>query len=78
MYGVTPGSAGLLVLDASSATLVCGDGIPTLEHLAQGKVLSPCWDLEAAQESFREALEVADVLVLGRDGMVVNPVRRLM
>ncbi|MEY4832484.1 MAG: hypothetical protein RL527_697 [Planctomycetota bacterium] len=78
MYGVTPGSAGLLVLDASSATLVCGDAIPTLEHLAQGKVFSPCWDLEAAQESFREALEVADVLVLGRDGMIVNPVRRLM
>lgn len=78
MYGVTPGSAGLLVLDASSATLICGDAIPTLEHLSEGKVFSPCWDIEAAQESFREGLEVADVLVLGRDGLVVNPVRRLM
>ncbi len=78
MYGVTPGSAGLLVLDASCATLVCGDAIPTLEHLAEGKVFSPCWSLDDAQDSFREALDVADVLILGRDNLVVNPVRRLM
>jgi hypothetical protein len=33
-------------------------------------------DLEKAQESFTDAVEVADMLVLGRDNLVVNPTKR--
>jgi hypothetical protein len=33
-------------------------------------VLSPCYDLEAARESFAEAIEIADWLVCGRDNIV--------
>lgn len=74
--GVTPGLCGLLIAARSATTLVCGDAIPTLEHLEQGKVLPGAADLERARESFAEAVEIADLLVLGRDNLVVNPTRR--
>ena len=34
-------------------------------------------DLEKARESFKEAVEIADFLVLGRDNLVTNPIRPL-
>lgn len=74
--GVTPGLTGLLIPEGNRTTLVCGDAIATVEHLEQGKVLPQTADLEHARESFREAVEIADLLVLGRDNMVVNPGRR--
>lgn len=74
--GVTPGLAGLLISTASTTTLVCGDAIPTCEHLAEGRIHTPCHDVEAARASFSEAIEIADLLVLGRDNIMLNPVRR--
>ncbi|MEL6329089.1 MAG: MBL fold metallo-hydrolase [Planctomycetota bacterium] len=74
--GVSAGCCGLL-LSGRETTLVCGDAIPTIEHLEQGKVLPSADDAERAQESFREAVEIADVLVLGRDNLVVNPLRKM-
>jgi glyoxylase-like metal-dependent hydrolase (beta-lactamase superfamily II) len=76
LYGVTPGLAGLLLPSAGATTLVAGDAIPTVEHLAAGQVLSPCFDLEAARESFSEAVEIADWVVCGRDNIVPNQSRR--
>ena len=73
--GVTPGTAGLLLAIPSSTILITGDAIVTEEHLAQGRVTTPCEDIELAQESFREAIEIADVFVLGRDNVVFNPMR---
>lgn len=74
--GVTPGMCGLIVEDQRHTTLVCGDAIPTVEHLAEGKVLPGCVDVEKAKASFTEAIEIADLLVLGRDNVVVNPMKR--
>lgn len=74
--GVTPGLCGLLIAGARHTTLICGDAIPTIEHLEQGKVLPNCADGEAAAGSFSEAIEIADLLILGRDNLVVNPTRR--
>lgn len=76
LVGVTPGCAGLLVTTAQAATLICGDAIPTAEHLAKGQVLQTAVDVVRARESFAEAVEIADYLVLGRDNFVVNPVKR--
>ncbi|MBX3387725.1 MAG: MBL fold metallo-hydrolase [Phycisphaeraceae bacterium] len=73
MPGVTPGLTGLLVAKARSTVLVCGDAVATVEHLERGMVLPGCFDVGQAQESFREAVEIADELVLGRDNWVVNP-----
>jgi len=76
--GVTPGCCGLLLAQPSSTVLICGDAIATAEHLEQGMVLPRCVDHEAAMQSFREAVEIADVLVLGRDNAVPNPLRRML
>lgn len=74
--GVTPGLTGLLLALPHATVVICGDAIPTLEHLRQGKVLPNSADLEKAQQSFSEAVEIADALILGRDGLVLNPLRR--
>lgn len=74
--GYTPGLCGLLVSEASRTVLITGDAIPTVEHLEQGQVLAGCVDVNRARESFAEAIEIADVLVLGRDNLVMNPARR--
>ena len=74
--GVTPGLCGLLLPMPRTTILICGDAIPTIEHLEQGVVLPHVADLEQAQESFKEAVEIADQLVLGRDNLVFNPTRR--
>lgn len=73
--GVTLGLTGVLLAEPTRTTLICGDAIPTVEHLEQGKVLPSCDDREIAQESFKEAIEIADVLVLGRDNWVLNQTR---
>ena len=75
--GVTPGLTGLLVVQQRFSALICGDAIPTVEHLEQGKVLPVVADVDLARESFAEAIEIADLLVLGRDNIVVNPTKRL-
>ena len=75
LYGVTVGCAGLLITQPRSTVLICGDAIATMEHLEQGKVLPSAFDIQAAQDSFREAVEIADLLVLGRDNAVMNPLR---
>ncbi|MCC6659374.1 MAG: MBL fold metallo-hydrolase [Phycisphaerales bacterium] len=74
--GVTPGLCGLLIAGPRHTTLVCGDAVPTIEHLEQGKVLPSAADVTVSRESFAEAVEIADLLILGRDGLVVNPTRR--
>ncbi|MFN5943598.1 MAG: MBL fold metallo-hydrolase [Phycisphaerae bacterium] len=74
--GVSPGLCGLLLSHTRHTVLICGDAIPTSEHIEQGKSPSPVPDLAAAKSSFEEALEIADLLILGRDNIVVNPTKR--
>lgn len=75
LHGVTPGCTGVLVEGTRATSLVCGDAIPTVEHLERGQVLTNASDLEQATESMREALEIADLLILGRDNIVPNSMR---
>ncbi len=74
--GATPGMCGVLLADPRHTTLICGDAIPTMEHLEQGQVVRWAADAARAKASFAEAIEIADLLVLGRDNLVVNPVKR--
>jgi len=74
--GVTPGCTGLLIT-ARETFLVCGDAVAMAEHLEQGKVLPDCDDREQAIESFEEAVEIADVLVPGRDNWVINRTKKM-
>jgi glyoxylase-like metal-dependent hydrolase (beta-lactamase superfamily II) len=73
--GVTPGCAGLLLPMPRYTLLIAGDAVPTAEHLEQGRVLKRSADVKRAQESLREAVEIADVVIPGRDGLCVNPLR---
>lgn len=75
--GVTPGLCGLLLEGERYTTLVCGDAVPTVEHLLAGQVLPNAADPRLAQESFAEAIEIADMLVPGRDNLAMNPTKRL-
>jgi glyoxylase-like metal-dependent hydrolase (beta-lactamase superfamily II) len=74
--GVSPGMCGLLLEGTRFTTLVCGDAIPTVEHLEQGKAPQHAPEIDQARASFEEAVEIADMLVLGRDNIVVNPAKR--
>ena len=71
--GFSDGMCGLLVNEPTKTTLICGDAIPSIEHLLEGKVLPTCANREQALESYQEAVEIADVLVLGRDNWSPSP-----
>ena len=73
--GYTPGSCGLLLPTARRTIVIAGDTSATSEHLDQGSVLSNCTDVETAQESFKECIEIADIIVPGRGNVVLNPGR---
>lgn len=74
-FGYTPGTCGLLLSHSRSTTVIAGDAAPSLEHIEHGKVLKGCFDIEQAQASLKEILEVADEIVPGHDNAIVNPMR---
>ena len=73
--GFTPGNCGLLLAHPTRTIVVAGDAVATGEHLERGQVLKGAFDIEAAQESLVEVLEIADVIVPGHDNVVLNPAR---
>ncbi|MEX2219358.1 MAG: MBL fold metallo-hydrolase [Phycisphaerales bacterium] len=76
MPGVTPGLTGLIIAGSRHTTVIAGDAIPTCEHLEQGMVLPTVHDLDKARESFAEAVEIADLIIPGRDNLTLNPTKR--
>lgn len=74
--GVTAGLSGLLVAMPQWTMMIASDAVPSIEHLEAGQVLQNCADVEAARESLREVVEIADLIVPGRDGLVPNPLRK--
>ncbi|MBM4107503.1 MAG: MBL fold metallo-hydrolase [Phycisphaerae bacterium] len=74
--GVSPGMCGLLLEGPRATTLIAGDAVATAQHLDSGLIVDYAMDVPAAKESFQEAIEIADVLIPGRDNVVLNPIRR--
>jgi glyoxylase-like metal-dependent hydrolase (beta-lactamase superfamily II) len=74
--GYTPGTCGLLLLTSNATTLLAGDAVASVEHLEQGRVLRGAYDVKQAQESFVEAIEIADMVVPGYDNVVPNRTKR--
>jgi len=70
-FGPSPGHCSLLVYTALASTVVAGDIVLTGEHFDRGSLGEEPWDLERAQESFRDVLEVADLIVPGHDNLLV-------
>ncbi|MAE60384.1 MAG: hypothetical protein CMJ49_03405 [Planctomycetaceae bacterium] len=75
--GFTPGGCGLLLALAHATVLIVGDAIPTAEHLEHGQVLAGAFDLDQAQASFTEAIEIADWIIPGHDNLMPNLTRRM-
>jgi glyoxylase-like metal-dependent hydrolase (beta-lactamase superfamily II) len=75
LAGATPGCCGILVSQPTRTVLIAGDAVASREHVADAQVLPHCWNREAAQSSFAEAIEIADVIVPGRDNILLNPTR---
>jgi glyoxylase-like metal-dependent hydrolase (beta-lactamase superfamily II) len=70
--GITPGLCGLIIDTGDLTTLICGDALATSEHYAQRKVLPLPYNLEQAKASFAEAMQIADILIPGRDNLLIN------
>jgi len=75
--GVTPGLSGLLLEGQRYTALIAGDAIVSAEHLEQGQVARWATNVTQAKESFAEAVEIADLIVPGRDNLLANPTKRL-
>ncbi len=73
--GYTPGNCGLVLSHPTYTAVIASDAVATVEHLEFGRVLPGCYDLQAAQESFREAIEIADIIVPGHDNIILNATR---
>jgi glyoxylase-like metal-dependent hydrolase (beta-lactamase superfamily II) len=67
--GVTPGSAGLLLATASQTIVIAGDAVITQDHYEAGQVYEQAVNIEQAQESFTEIVEIADEIIPGHDNI---------
>ncbi len=74
--GASPGLCGLLLEHARYTVLATGDAVPTIEHLERGMVIDHAFDIAKAKESFAEVMEIADLIIPGRDNIAPNPTRR--
>jgi glyoxylase-like metal-dependent hydrolase (beta-lactamase superfamily II) len=67
--GATPGAASLLLTELSRTVMVVGDAVISRDYFEAGRVFEQVYDLEAAQASMSEILEIADVIVPGHDNV---------
>lgn len=74
--GYTPGTCGLILSHPNTTTVIAGDALPTVEHMEQGRVLRGAFDVQQAQQSLLEVLEIADAIIPGHDNILLNPTRR--
>ena len=73
--GYTPGCCGLLLPTPKRTIVITGDTAATIEHIEKYQVLANCANIEEAQESLKVCIEIADIIIPGRDNIVLNPLR---
>ena len=73
--GPSVGSAGLLLTPPTASIVVAGDAALTAEHVHRGMVWEGVSDVDAAVQSLRDVLEIADVMVPGHDNLMLSPGR---
>ena len=66
-----------MLTPATSTIVIAGDAAVSADHLRAGQIWQGCADREAAMESLRDILELADVIVPGHDNVVFSPGRWL-
>ncbi|MGA2264900.1 MAG: hypothetical protein ABSH10_00515 [Phycisphaerae bacterium] len=75
LAGPSVGSAGLLLTPATTTVVIAGDAALTADHVQRGMVWEGSHDVEAAAESFRDLLEIADLIIPGHDNLMLSPGR---
>ncbi len=65
--GPSPGSAALLLADATRTIVIAGDAVVTQDHFLAGCVHEQVASIEDAQKAFAEIVEIADEIVPGHD-----------
>lgn len=73
--GVTPGTSGLIVSLPKQTLLLTGDACPTREHFERQQAHANASDVAQAKESLAEVAEIADLIIPGRDNLILNPTR---
>jgi glyoxylase-like metal-dependent hydrolase (beta-lactamase superfamily II) len=73
LFGPSPGSAGLLLTPSTSTVIIAGDAALTTEHVARAQVWEGCFDCNAALDSLKDLLELADVIIPGHDNFMLSP-----
>lgn len=72
LAGPTAGSAGLLLTLPTKTVVIAGDAALTSEHILRGQVWEGCADMDAAMDSLKDMLELADVIVPGHDNILYS------
>ncbi len=73
LVGPSPGGAGLLLTPATQTVVIAGDAALTARHLEAGQVWEGAENTDAALESLRSLIEIADIIVPGHDNVVFAP-----
>lgn len=76
LAGASVGSTGLLLTPPTMTIAVAGDAAVTRAHIERGQVWEGSADAEAAIESLRDLLEVADIIIPGHDNLTLTPRQR--
>ncbi len=68
--GHSPGHTSLMVNTPVTTTMLAGDVVLTRDYLEHGDLGPTLYDRDRAEESFREVLEIADLIVPGHDNLL--------
>lgn len=68
--GHSPGHCSLMANTAVTTTVIAGDVILTRDYLEHGDLGPTLYNREQAEESFREVIEIADLIVPGHDNIL--------
>jgi glyoxylase-like metal-dependent hydrolase (beta-lactamase superfamily II) len=68
--GASAGCCGLLLTPPVGAVVIAGDAVINTEYLEHGRVWDESYDIAQAQDSLRDILEIADLIVPGHDNLI--------
>jgi len=71
LVGPSPGGAGLLLTPATQTLVIAGDAALTAQHVEAAQVWEGAEDTEAALESLRSIIEIADIVIPGHDNVML-------
>jgi glyoxylase-like metal-dependent hydrolase (beta-lactamase superfamily II) len=68
--GASAGCCGLLLTPPVGAVVIAGDAVINAEYLEHGRVWDESFDIAQAQDSLRDILEIADIIIPGHDNLI--------